>query len=287
MMILRRNTMKRPHLQWKDGDFKAISPAAPPKLDVNVSIMHTAHKKFGLVWNGSRKCAFNTHNIQAIADTGCQTCTIGKEILQVLHCPENYMVPTSHRIVGITASSLGIIGAILLRIELKGRTTMQMVYISERIKGKELYLSETALKELDVIPESFPYPSCGLSAVLSADGNQTQRNRSPAQSFPSVSSNLAEGDVGGEEISKPHQNCLCSERTATPAYPDSLPFPPTKENVHHLKKWLINAFASSAFNKCEHRPIPAMTGAKLDATFIECATPVAYHTPIPVAHHWK
>ena len=82
------------------------------------------------------------------------TCTAGIDVLRHL-CPVEYLVPTRHRIVGITESSLHIIGMALLHITTEsGGETRQVVYISENIKG--LYLSETALKELGVIDPDFP-----------------------------------------------------------------------------------------------------------------------------------
>jgi hypothetical protein len=44
----------------------------------------------------------------------------GAAFLEQIGCPEVYLVPTSHRIVGIIASSLNIIGALFLRIEIAG-----------------------------------------------------------------------------------------------------------------------------------------------------------------------
>merc|ERR1712082_569074 len=46
-------------------------------------------------------------------------------------------------------------------------------------------------------------------------------------------------------------------------------------------------FRNSAFNTCEHQALPKMAGPPLSMSFIEGAEPVAIHTPIPVAHHWK
>ena len=76
-------------------------------------------------------------------------------------------------------------------------------------------------------------------------------------------------------------------REATPPRPESLPLPPGKENIPALEKWIRQRYASSAFNTCEHQPLPIMSGEPLTITFKPNAKPVAHHTPIPVPHHWK
>ena len=61
--------------------------------------MHEAHKKLGVHWKGSRKRFFNSHVVEAVTDTGCQTCTAGIDFLERIGCPESYLVPTSHLII--------------------------------------------------------------------------------------------------------------------------------------------------------------------------------------------
>ena len=134
-----------PHMEWDGATFIRKSPAPPPRIDVNVSTMHSAHAKLGIKWKGSRKGLYRSSIVSAITDTGCQTCTAGVEFLQDINVPESYLVPTIHRIVGITDSSLDIIGSAMLRFEVGGMVSRQMVHISTKTKG--LYLSNTALKE--------------------------------------------------------------------------------------------------------------------------------------------
>jgi hypothetical protein len=37
-----------PHCEWNGTDFVPTQPKPSPKLDVNVSVMHVAHEKFGI-----------------------------------------------------------------------------------------------------------------------------------------------------------------------------------------------------------------------------------------------
>ena len=238
---------RQPHLQWQEESaaFAPKPPAAPPIIAIDVHILDDVHKQLGKVYqprhsNNSIQC------IKAIADTGCQTCTAGKDLLKALKCPQEYLISTKHQIVGITDTSLKVLGALMLSISFRGRTTQQMVYISNNTSG--FYLSETALKDLNVVHSKFPHASKAAAST---------------------------------------GTCECAQRGSPPKRPDKLPFPPTEDNVARLEQWLLASFGSSAFNTCTHQPLQSMTGEPVHARFKEGATPYAVHTPIPVPHHWK
>ena len=245
-------TQMWPHLQWVDGKFCPKKPDCSPSLEVNVIVMHGAHESFGRRWRGSRKGINDAVAVKGLADTGCQTCTAGEDILATLGCPQEYLIPTKHRIIGITCSDLGIIGSVLLRIEHKGRITRQMVHISTKVKG--LFLSEGALKDLEIVKKNFP------------------------DNDPDV---LAATCAVDEDI------CHCPHRTQTPDRPEVIPFEATPENVPKLKKWLEDQFAASSFNQCTHQRMPEMAGKPMHVRMKKSSMPLAVHTPVPVPHHWK
>ena len=247
----------QPHLQLYQGQYVPRAPAPSPMLTVDINVMHDAHKSLGKCWQGSRKGIFDATTVDAIADTGCQTCTAGIDILESLSCPQRYLIHSNHKIVGITEDSLQIVGAILLRITIGKRTTRQMVHISKNIRG--LFLSKTALIQLGIINDKFPAQTA-VSHVMQCKSDGTSTNTSP---------------------------CLCAARSPTPEHPTSIPFPPTSENVPKLKEWILSAFASSAFNTCTHQSLQEMTGAPVSIRFQKGQKPYAVHTPIPIPHHWK
>ena len=133
-----------PPLKWQGSEFRPDPPQLPPKMKVKVNVMHAEHERYARRWKGSHKGRADPIIVEAVADTGCQTCTAGRDIVEKLCCPTSYLVPTRHRIVGITDTSLAIAGVLFLRICVDGRQTRQMVYISDNIEG--LHLSEEALK---------------------------------------------------------------------------------------------------------------------------------------------
>ena len=58
-----------PHMEWNGAQFVLQTPAPSPKLDVNVSIMHSAHTKLVVNWKGSRKGISQPRVVSAIADS--------------------------------------------------------------------------------------------------------------------------------------------------------------------------------------------------------------------------
>lgn len=206
--------------------------------------MHAAHNKFGVRWKGSRRGTFAPHTVTAYADSCCQTCTAGTDLLEQIGVPESYLVPTRHRIVGITNSALDISGALLLRIEVAGKITRQMVHVSRNTHG--LYLSERAMLDLGLLPEGFP----GISKSQAAPESVENCSRST-----SAAASCDEDDA------------LCVERTPTPDIPEELPFPATKENLPRFEQYFLSTFKSSAFNTCTHQSLQELSGAAMDIVF--------------------
>ena len=121
---------------------------------------------------------------------------------------ERFLVPTCHRIIGITDTRLRILGALMMEMEYNDRTTRQMVYVSSNSCG--LYLSETACKELGLVDKDFP--NC-IATACSAT-----------------------------KPSKQDESCKCIPRVDAPEKPPVIPFPPTEENVENLRGWLLKVF---------------------------------------------
>ena len=61
-----------PHCEWNGSAFVPTRPKPSPRMDVNASIMHVVHEKFGSRWTGSRKGAYASRKANGITDSGCQ-----------------------------------------------------------------------------------------------------------------------------------------------------------------------------------------------------------------------
>ena len=218
-----------PHMEWLGNTFSPQRPAKPPSLILYVKLDQTHQHKFGKPLRHQPRST----PINAIADSGCQTCTAGLDFLYQMGCKESDTVTTNHKIVGITNASLGIIGVLFVTLHLGPNKSHQMVYISRNCRG--LYLSQTAMKDLSIIEETFPH----------------SRNCSTETS----------------------PTCNCPHRTPTPPKPTTIPFPPTSTNVPRLKEWLLSTFASSAFNTCAHQSLPTLLGEPVAIHFKADITP--------------
>ena len=195
--------------------------------------------------------------IPALADTGCQSCLAGPTTLRRLGLRSSDLIPVTMQMHTVTNLGIKIIGAAVLRISTHGRGTRQLVYITDQ--NDKLLLSREACTDLGIIPASFPQVSPD-----SLDSGQDT-------SIMSASSTA----------------CDCPKRQAPPPPPTRLPFPGTQENLPRLKRFLLDHYKSSAFNTCEHQPLPLMDSPPMTLMIDPNAKPVAPHTPIPVPIHWR
>ena len=129
---------------WESGQFERAIPTPSPTATVKVTVLNDIHAKYGFISRG--KCQAD---VTAVTDTGCQTTTAGLDICQALgiEVPQNILVPTRHKVVGITNTPLDGVGAIFAKIEINSKATKQMIHILRNSSG--LFLSEIALNDLE------------------------------------------------------------------------------------------------------------------------------------------
>ena len=101
------------HMEWNGDRFAPQRLSGSSKLAVTVNVMFNEHSQLGTELTDNH---YTTHIVEAIADSGCQTCTAGVDLLQKIRYPESCLLPTRHQIIGITNSQLEIIGSLLLQI---------------------------------------------------------------------------------------------------------------------------------------------------------------------------
>jgi len=129
-----------PHLAWNGEQFERSPPDPPPLATVEVAMTPRTHAKFGCVPTGP--ASRRSHKIIAFADTGAQTSSSGPEIQELLGYPDEYLMPTTYQIRGITDNQLHIKGILFLRIRVGSRETRQAVYVADNTSG--FYLSQAA-----------------------------------------------------------------------------------------------------------------------------------------------
>ena len=237
-----------PHMEWNGKEFVPEKPASPPKIAVSIVVMDDVHKKFGKRHAGP----LGSPKQVTCPDTGAQTCNMGLDVLKKLNIPISYLVKTKHRIGGVTQTSLEVMGSVFVKIRRGDEVTRQVIYVAKNILG--LFLSQSALKDLKMIPSNFPFDT------VTAASNEVQKEFAP---------------------------CGCLKRSPPPVFPKEIPFAAVQQNREKLEQWILEYYKSSAFNVCPHQPPPSMTGKDMEINFKENVEPYAVHTPIPVPHHWK
>ena len=96
-----------------------------------------------------------------------------------------------------------------------------------------------------------------------------------SKNFPEISA-----DHTFNLSTEPGSSCNCPRRVKEiPSMPQELPDGLTgrEEDVPALKEWLLQYYGSTAFNVCEHQPLPLMNCEPLKLYLNENAKPVAVH----------
>ena len=115
----------------------------------------------------------------------------------------------------------------------------------------ETYLSQDYCKQLQTIPETFP----SIGSCPTAAGQVTVPSIMAAVgTSPTVTPTCT--DAGVPLASD--QPCQWPKRSLPPSELPQLPCEATEENLPALKQFIMNHFAASAFNCCEHQPLPLM-----------------------------
>ena len=140
-------------MEWH-GENCRFTPRRPlplPRLHIKVEIVAEAHDAFQRPITKQKWANVHHHDgIQAYADSGAQTCACGLDALHSLGLHETDLIPTSHRILGVTSTAMDIVGVFLAKLSVDSACTRQVVYVSRNTTG------------------FFPFPWCSSSVRMSA-----------------------------------------------------------------------------------------------------------------------
>ena len=213
----------------------------------------------------------------ACPDTGAMVNIAGPELMHKLGLSYHSLRQTKQKIKSVNGKFLNVKGYVLCKIAVatvEGTICdlLDIVYIVE--DAPAMFICLSACKKLNIVSQSFPYP---VMKNTCANTTQATTVAAPVRAGP---------QSGVPRTPSPAGPQSGVPRTQPPARPHSLPYPPTPQNVDSLKQWLLNAFATSAFNVNAY-PLPAMSGPPMKIHLKPDATPHVVHTPIPIPHHWK
>ena len=202
--------------------------------------------------------------VDVVTDSGAQSCLWSRRGFLDSGFVMDDLIRVHHKMEAANAAPILIDGAILLRLSgtsAKGVDIQAavMVYISP--DARSFYLSREAMVQLGVIPRCFPQVGASLP-----DNSEC------------VASNLDTPSLS---------ECDCKARLPPPSKPDRLPFEAIPDNIDKMKEWLLERYSASTFNKCPHRPLPAIEGPPMKFHVDQDAKPVSIRRPIPVPLHWQ
>ena len=208
--------------------------------------------------------------IKVIADTACQSCMAGSNLLKKLNIKPTELIPVTTKMRSASNMDIKLLGALLLHItgtDLNNIThsTRQMTYFTDHTVN--FYLSRSACADLGIISQNFP-----------TIGDTTETEATQAV----LSSPLTQSQPTNSKLAP----CGCLKRTLPPEKP-SLPFPATEGNRQRLQEFILTTYESSTFNTCPHQPLPHMSGPPMELKIDPNATPVAHHRARPVPAHFQ
>jgi hypothetical protein len=259
----------------------------PSQPQPSVSLLATVDKEDYYHLGFTEPARPFTIKVDAMPDTGCQSCLAGLRFTLRLGIPRANLIPVNLRMSAANKTTINILGAAVVRFtgqSYNGRqlATRQIVYITDATD--KVYLSKEACTELGIISRKFPM----IGEAGAINGNDTPN--SVGGSATNMQGNSGHEDVGGTVVNQTGMQstkCDCPRRSLPPRKPHQLPFSVRCDNdVDRLKQWLLTHYSSSTFNTCTHQTLPKMSGPPLRLMIEDSATPVAHHTPIKVPIHW-
>ena len=198
------------HMECKDGSFQTAKPAKAPLIQVTCRLLVEHHVIYGrILRNRKKRCV----KAEGLADTGAQVCTAGPSLLSYFHIDESFLIPTKLEVKGISHFSVTMMGALFLEVSANGIYTKQIVYIAR--EARSLILSETALKDLGVIPSNFPTAGTFDTLPSQVPHDATIADREVQLSV------VDEATVARCVVMN---HCGCPVRTEVPPIPTNIPF---------------------------------------------------------------
>ena len=222
-----------------------------PYVRVHVGAFEEDYRALGFALRKQVRAA----ELPAMADTGCQSCLMGIQVAERMGLNADDLIPVTITMKAAYEGGIPILGTMVARFSgtdsrAMTRETRQIAYITNT--SDRIFLSRAACIDLGMISDTFPT----IGEVIASDDAATPTH------------------------------CPCTPRTAPPPLPEGLPMPATEENRAAIESWLKKRYAASTFNTCTHQTLPMMSGPPLQLMIGKDATPVARHSPIPVAVHW-
>ena len=203
-------------------------------------------------------------------DSGASICIAGPHHLDQLGLSVKHLIPSRKIVRAVGGFKLACKGWIPIQFTVGNRSTKQALYICDKVD--RIYFSREGCIDIGILPATFPYPM-----------EESVHHLSMVLNSPCVPHD--EGLVPQKVEAVISTDSEIIPRQSPPSRPQSLPYPPTKENIPLLKEYIIEQFRSSAFNATGDFPV--LTGPLGHIHKKKDAVPYARHTPNSVPLHMK
>ena len=156
------------HIFDKERGWVKGQPEAHPTVRVSVEVDKESYNTLGLTEPLVETAAVDT---LALADSGAQMTAAGLELLHALGATRRDLVPVTTTIAAANHSDMGLLGALIVKIKAESNTgehaeTKQICYICSTIST--LFLSQAALKSLNIVTKNFLVPKITESEINSS-----------------------------------------------------------------------------------------------------------------------
>ena len=135
------------HVEWDGKEFVRVNPQSLPSLELGISPLLEYHELFFNIKYPTVSSKGST--ILVFTDTCAQTCVSGIELLHKLNLATDILIPTSHKIIGVTGRNLDILGVLVVKLQHLQHSAQAAVYICNHIN--EIFVSSKIQMELGII----------------------------------------------------------------------------------------------------------------------------------------
>ena len=208
-------------------------------------------------------------------DSGATICLAGPVHLLLFMITLSELIPTKKKITVVGGSTLPCLGWVPAVFTIDNVSTTQRLYICDKID--RIFFSKQACIDTHILPPSFPKPTPALKYL-----KEPSQLNPHAAAFNLELLALHPTPTGNKNKTLTPANGF---RRLPPSRPEKIPFTPNESSIPQLRKYIVDAFSSSALDKSP--PLPIMKAKKGHIHLQPNAVPHAVHSPIPVPHHQK
>ena len=229
-----------------------------------------------LITTGYGSTHKQTHKV--FPDSGASICLAGTDHINKMGIFSEELIPCNKKISVVGGSTLPCIGWTPASFTVDGNTTHQRLYVCDKID--RIFLSKQACIDTKILPPTYPRPMSTIKDMNPSNPklNLTVERYSP----PSPNQRLEASEIREVKQSDTHSDTY---RRTPPQRPKCIPFPPNESSIPLLRKYIVDSFKKSAFDKTP--PLPKMNTKKGHIHLQKNAIPHAVHSPIPVPLHEK